>query len=67
MVFSKVEYYIIVFDMDVYFLCEIFYYFFCGNGLVFFNILIYVVVEGNFFLKDMDIFLIKILLCCYVV
>lgn len=58
-VFSKVEYHITVFDTAVHFLCEISQYTSCGNGLASSNISIHVAVEGNFSLKDMDIFLTK--------
>lgn len=61
------EYHITVFDTDVHFLCEISQYTSCGNGLASSNISIHVAVEGNFSLKDMDIFLTKIPPCGHAV
>lgn len=47
LIISKIKYYIIVFDNYVYFFCEIFNNFICGIRLVFFNILIYVILDEN--------------------
>lgn len=47
LIISKIKYYIIVFDKNVYFFCEIFNNFICGIGLVLFNILIYVILDEN--------------------